>query len=167
VSFNENSQIDTSQVTVETPGSAGGLGRLGGLGGIGGKGMGIGGTILTIIIMIVLSQFGGGLSNLGSSLNTGSISNQGRSRCQPNLQQSLRLRRHCGDKPGGMRPRTRVLPGVQRETIRHMVALVRHRLRNRRDDGFATVPWGYVLAVTQFKAESVVPRLAIGHWTSW
>ena len=27
--------------------------------------------------MIVLSQFGGGLSNLGSSLNTGSISHQG------------------------------------------------------------------------------------------
>jgi len=85
MSFNENSQIDTSQVTVEAPGSGGGLGRLGGLGGlggIGGKGMGIGGTILTIIIMIVLSQFGGGLSNLGSSLNTGSISNQGQSATQ-------------------------------------------------------------------------------------
>jgi predicted metalloprotease len=76
VSFNENSQIDTSQVTVEAPGSGGGLGRLGG------KGMGIGGTILTIIIMIVLSQFGGGLNNLGSSLNTGSISNQGQSATQ-------------------------------------------------------------------------------------
>ena len=39
----------------------------------GGKGMVIGGTILTIIIMIVLSQRGGGPSNLGSSLNPGSI----------------------------------------------------------------------------------------------
>ena len=46
MSFNENSQIDTSQVTVEAPGSGGGgggrFGGLGGLGGIGGKGMGIG-----------------------------------------------------------------------------------------------------------------------------
>ena len=79
MSFNENSQIDTSQVTVEAPRSGGGGlgGGLGGLSGLGGRQMGIGGTILTIIVLIVLSKFGGGLSNLGSSLDTSSITTDG------------------------------------------------------------------------------------------